>query len=163
MKKYVLLLAFVIPLLLIACGGSTGGNTGGSASTPSKLTAQGIVNSMKAQGLSIGEVASYDQNTDPNGLLGRPNQYIDKANFRDTELGPDSQTLDNGGDGTVEIFNNANDAAARKAYVDNISKTSPMLGFYSYQSGKYLLRVVFAMSPDRAKTYQSAFLKAVAE
>ena len=133
--------------------------TTATTAAPAKtLSAKAIIASMKASGLPIGNVTVYDENTDPNGLLGRPNQYVDKANFTDTKLSSDVQT---DGNGTVEIFANAEDAAARKAYIDEVSKALSMVGYYSYQSGKYLLRVTFDVPPSRAKAYQAAFLKIV--
>lgn len=126
------------------------------ASSRPLLTAAQVVARMKNLGLPIGQVASYTQANDPNHLLGRPGQYIGKTNFSDTQLAASVQGLD---DGTVEVFANASDAAARKAYIDAISRAMPSVGYYSYQSGRYLLRVAFALPVNRAQAYQAAFLK----
>jgi hypothetical protein len=128
-----------------------------TTTTKGAVTAQAIVDRMKSLGLPVGDIASYDENTDPNQLLGRPHQYTQKANFTDTEL--DAPSLDNGG--TVEVFANADDAKARKDYIDAISKDMPMVGYYTYQSGNYILRIAFDVPPTRAKDYEAAFLEAV--
>jgi len=111
---------------------------------------------MKSVGLPIGDVVSYDENTDPNGLLGRPGQYVEKTDFSDTEL--DTPSTDNG---TVEVFANSNDAKAHKEYVDKISESAPTLGYYTYRANEYLLRLTFDIPPNRAKDYEDAFREAV--
>ena len=189
MRRWPLLLVLVLPLVIVACGGGTtaatsrtpslttagsGGSSSADASGPvntlglgnsapvaqqttgtqAALTADAIVAMMKWAGLPIGDPATYDENTDPDQLLGQPREYTQKTNFPDTQL--DAPNLD---DGAVEVFASSTDAAARKAYIDSMSKSTPSLGSYAYQSGDYLLRITFEVPPTRAKAYQAAFLK----
>jgi hypothetical protein len=120
---------------------------------PKELTAAAIVAGLKAAELPVSDVVEYTAENDPNELLGRPGQYVQKVNFSDSKLEEPSD-----GDGTVEVFQNQGDAKQRKEYVDSISKDMPTLGYYTYQSGPYVLRIAFAVPPARADAYEAAFL-----
>lgn len=100
------------------------------ASTPEPIAVtislKQVVDAFERAKLPIEKPVVYDQKTDPNGILGRPNQYVEKINFAD------SRDKKRGRDCTIEIFRNAEDAKARKDYVDTIGKSAPIFASYSY-------------------------------
>ncbi|HEY7092736.1 MAG TPA: hypothetical protein VH393_06135, partial [Ktedonobacterales bacterium] len=83
---FIVMLTFV----LSACGGAASSSSVSPTSTPkpavkhSGQTAAQIVAALKTKGLPITDSFTYDGNTDLNKLLGRPNQYTGKVNFRDS-------------------------------------------------------------------------------
>ncbi|MDL2253039.1 hypothetical protein LJC49_03085 [Ruminococcaceae bacterium OttesenSCG-928-I18] len=121
----------------------------------SDMSAMDIVLKLQETGLPIDNIVEYDEETDPNGNLGRPNQYIQKVNFADTRLEQSDANSPQGG--TVEIFNNAEDAQARYDYVDEIGRQYSALGYYLYLYDNILLRVVYDLTPTQAEEYQAAF------
>lgn len=151
MKRALVALLMLGVVVLAGCGSAASAQTtvqGEAASnTP---TSASIVAALEATDLPIGEVVTYDKNNDPKSLLGRPNQYVQKTSFSDTEL--DTPAV---GNGTVEVFANAADA---KAYVDGAKTPS---GDYYYQSGPYVLIVSHDVTAARAKEYDADFLAAL--
>jgi uncharacterized protein YceK len=163
--KFTILIALAIGAiaLVAGCGTSTTAKAVSQATAvtttthkQAAMTSATLVAALKAAGLPVSQITTYDENTDPNSLLGRPNEYIQKTSFADTQVA--SPSTDNG---TIEVFSTAADAQARKAYVDGISKAASFVGYYSYQSGVYLLRVSYDVPPSRAKQYETAFLAAL--
>lgn len=67
------------------------------------------------------DAKTYTAEDDPNNLLGRPGQYLTKVGWK----------LD-GGDATIEVFRNADDAQKRADYVGQIAKSSPMFLQFIY-------------------------------
>jgi hypothetical protein len=129
-RRYTLLASLALAPLLTACGG---GATSGSPTSTTKpavkhsgQTAAQLVAALKAKGLPISDSFTYDENTDQNKLLGRPNQYIGKVNFRDsrtqysTATGADISVTDGG---SVEVFANTVDAGKRFTYIQAISSS----------------------------------------
>ncbi|MGW4412857.1 hypothetical protein ACWEJ6_53420, partial [Nonomuraea sp. NPDC004702] len=91
--------------LLTACGGAS---TNKDAAT--------IVGDLGANGVPAKLGTVYDENTDPNKLLGRPNGYLSKAEFTDSRVKAD-------GAGSVEVFEDAGSAEARAEYIQALGKT----------------------------------------
>lgn len=116
--------------------------------------AKAIIEALKEAGLPIGEIEAYTAETDPNELLGRPGQYVSKANFVDTrikeEVGENVE-VENGG--SVEVFANEEDAKRRFDYVSEIAK-SGLFSEYDYLHGTVLLRLSHKLTPDQAKEYE---------
>lgn len=123
---------------------------------PSDISAMVIVNTLADAGLPISDITEYTAETDPNSLLGRPGQYIQKVNFADTTL---DQTIQDLNGGSVEVFTSETDAQNRKTYIDSIGASMPMMVEYSYINGTVLLRLSKDMIPDQAAAYQSEFMK----
>src|SRR2546421_12540794 len=104
----------VLLLLLTACSGNTSASNQGTLNAPTLTptpdqpkTAEQYVQALKAHGFPIGETFTYDENTDLNHLLGRPNQYIGKAEFKDTRLPGSSNTganIEVKDGGSIEVF-----------------------------------------------------------
>lgn len=125
-------------------------------------TAAGLVATIKAAGLPVAEFVSYTAETDPNRLLGRPNQYTGKANWHDSRLPapPTVGKVDVSDGGGVEIWPTQAGAQARADYIANIGKNLPALVEYDYVLGKVLLRVSKELTPDQALAYKVALQKA---
>jgi hypothetical protein len=163
-------LAVILTLILAACGGAASSSSSSSAVptfTPkpavkhSGQTAAQIVDALKSKGLPITDSFAYDENTDLNKLLGRPNQYTGKVNFRDSRTsysdakGADINVNDGG---SVEVFANATDAAKRYAYVQALSSSGGLFAEYDYyDNGLALLRVSHELTPTQEKEYEDAF------
>lgn len=135
MKKIIsIILSGVLLIALVACGGSK-----------KALTAEEYGNKLKEAGLSIENVEVTTKENDKNQLMGRPNQYTSKINF------------DNG---SIEVFENKDDAQKRKDYIDSIGKKMNAVAEYSYINDiGVLLRIDKKVTPDDAKKYEDEFLK----
>jgi hypothetical protein len=165
MKKIFSLLSLVLLLILVACGNDTNQSTDQSKNTetkkqeePKEYTAKDVINKLKEAGLSIDKTVEFTEETDVNELLGRPGQYIAKANFSVKELeenGNPDMDIEQGG--SVEIFANEKDAKNRFDYISEVTKSSPMLSEYDYIHGKMILRLSNKVLPSKAKEYQKAF------
>jgi len=176
MKRTIIVLALLALASLFSACGSTAGNTGVAAtsaptvqptptftSSPQPKTADQILQFLKTQKLPIGASIVYTVDNDVNHLLGRPGQYTGKANFIDTRL----TTTDTGvaisvsDGGSTETFDNMTDANARFAYIQQISKSSPLFAEYEYQGGLAVLRISSTLTPTQAQAYSNAFKKAL--
>lgn len=129
--------------------------TGTVAHATSSLDATAVGDKLKAAGLPITITVVYTATTDPNHLLGRPNQYLSKIAFADTRVAQTdpsvSDAIDNGG--SVEVFATLALAQQRTAYIQAFSSLAPE---YDYLRGGILLRLSHMLTPDQAKSYQQA-------
>lgn len=115
MKKItVLLTALVLSASLIGCAKE-------EATLPTTVD---IYNMFVDTGLPVGYYEDYTEETEPNNLMNKENQYISKLSFEITTL--DQSTSEYPVGGSIEIFNNKKDAEARKKYIDDIGKEMPM-------------------------------------
>jgi hypothetical protein len=157
MKKILyLLLSLIIILALVGCGSPAvvaPAPTSTVAAQP--VTAKGISDSLKANGLPMTNIVVLTEATDTNKLLGRPNQYTSKTSFEDTRV-TDSKV-----GGTVEVFANPTDAKTRKDYVERISSSSPMFLQYIYLKGNVLIRIEKDLTPSQATEYEVVLDKIV--
>jgi hypothetical protein len=137
-------------VVLIGCGG---GSAGGDAPT-----AREVVRHLESEGLPVGEVKVFDEETDPNDLLGRPNGYVAKASWRNPRI---EERADPGGfdvstGGSVEVFDSEDGAARRVEYVQTLAEEAPLFGEYTFQDGSVVLRVSDRLTPDEADEYEAA-------
>jgi len=139
-----------------------------SSSYSFALDAVGVVFSMKINGVEF--VHPFDEKTDPNNQLGRPNQYIDKVSWPDPLVDPkfesdgyydsDIDSTDYVG-GTIEQFRNTADLNRRYNYIKNITLHMPTLNQYMYKKGLFLMRLDKEFTPTQAKEYEQKFYKVV--
>jgi hypothetical protein len=127
-----------------------------TATCPDLSSPESIIQAMQAAGLPVGVYEVYTAETDPNGLMGRPLQYIAKANFRDTRIQPMFQEIDFADGGSLEIFATPEDAQARYDYVMGVIRETPSLSHYLYLEGTVLLRISGTLTPDEAAVYGDA-------
>ena len=120
------------------------------------MTAEQVVSELQRGSLPIDGVIVYDENTDENKLLGRPNQYISKVNFADTRLEQFDPASPNGG--TIEVFTSASDLNRRKAHNEMVMEKYPIFTEYLFVHGKYIMRLSKDLSPEQAKEYEEMFM-----
>ena len=120
------------------------------------MTAEQMIVKMQADKLPINNYIVFDETTDLNKLLGRPNQYISKVNFADSRLEQEEGTDPNGG--SIETFKNSGDLNIRKDHLDNVAKNMPVFTQYIFVNGNYLLRLSSDLTPEQAEEYKKAFM-----
>lgn len=124
------------------------------ASLPKVATASSVMEYLKANTANIGIFVEYDERTDTNGLLGRPNQYTSKINFAITSL---EQTDENDPiGGSIEVFDCNEDAVARQEYIQALGKKMSVLTEYDHVNDYVLLRINHDIAPSDEKQYEKA-------
>lgn len=121
------------------------------------MTAEEITNELKEKVPHISKIVVYNEETDTNKLLGRPNQYTSKTQFADDRISQDGVENNDALGGTIEVFNNETDMQKRKDYVESISSQASMFAQYIYSKGNVLLRLEKDLTPEQAKEYETAF------
>ena len=120
----------------------------------SVATASGVFDYLKANTANIGTFVEYDEETDTNGLLGRPNQYTSKINFEITTL--DQPNPDDPVGGSIEVFTKHEDAVKRQEYIQSLGKEMSALAEYDYVNDYVLLRINYDVTPSDEKQYEEA-------
>jgi len=163
MKK--LLLTVLVGLLIFALAGC-GGDITDDATTDeaakidvTTMTAGDIMMQFQDAGFPLGEIVVYTEDTDTNSLLGRPDQYTSKASFSDSRIEQPEASIE-GEDavmigGTVEVFENADDATARKEYIESVTSGMSVLVQYMYQYENVLIRIDGDLTPTQAAQYEA--------
>jgi len=140
-------------------------------SSKQNYTAGEIAEKIKEKNNNVGRIVVYNEETDLNNLLGRPNQYISKATFEDYRVEQTSKNLDpeefsqeeinEPEGGTIEVFKSKKDMKKRKEYIEEITSSMSILTEYSYNEDVYLLRLNKSLTPSEAKEYEKIFLEIV--
>jgi hypothetical protein len=153
----VVMLLLTGAVALVAVGGSDL-SISSISSFGAPRTADEVLQALKDKGLPIGESEAYTAKNDPNELLGRPNQYSSKVNFKDTRLKTDliARGFDVQNGGSIEVFENQEDAIARKKYLETVQKGFSPFSEYSYREGNVLLRLSHRLTPEQAAEYKEA-------
>lgn len=126
-----------------------------SSSEPKvEITAESSLTSLQEKISNVTSIVVYDEGTDPNENLGRPGQYIGKADFFDDRM---EDTEDNAG--TIEFFSSKSDCNDRYEYLCKLS--DPELGVfgvnqYIYKYELAVFRVSFDLTPTQAEEYKAA-------
>jgi hypothetical protein len=115
-----------------------------------------MVEAFRRAGLPVRDVVIYTEDNDPNSLLGRPNQYVAKASWKDARVDVSGESGTDTG-GTVEVFANRQDMEARKKYVETVSRGTPLLAEYTFAHNNALLRLTRELTPKQAKQYEDVF------
>lgn len=127
--------------------------------------ASSMVQMIKESSPNVGNTVTYDETTDPNGLLGRPGEYIGKSDFEDIRL---EQVNINAGfendyvGGTFEIFSSAEDCQKRYEYLLSLRDSSMGaygLNEYMYKYDCVLFRLDYSLTPEQAQEYHNIFDK----
>ena len=140
-----LILSVVMVFSLSACG---------SSEPKVEVTAESSLISLQEKISNVTSIVAYDEETDPNENLGRPGQYIGKADFFDDRM---EETEDNAG--TIEFFSSKSDCNDRYEYLCKLS--DPELGVfgvnqYIYKYDLAVFRVSFDLTPTQAEEYKAA-------
>jgi len=109
-----------------------------------------VVEEYKKQ-LPIGKVVNYTTETDPNDLLGRPGQYIDKLSWEDKRI---EQSEDDLKGGTIELFDSKENLNKREKYLKQFVE-SPMFAQYMYVHDLVIVRIDKELTPDQAEEYNT--------
>lgn len=160
-KLLVLMMAGLMSLSAVACGGSEGVSNGGEGAIKEEVEpvyedlvdSQSLAEQIKAANSNVGEIEAFDESTDPNGNLGRPGEYISKADFEDTRLEQYGEYLVGG---TIETFENESDCNDRYEYLKTLQDSSlGMLALdqYMYKYDKAIFRIEYDLTPDQAEEY----------
>jgi hypothetical protein len=128
------------------------GNGAEEAALEDFLTAGDVIDSFKTLSIPIGEVIVYDEETCPNDLLGRPGQYIGKADWEDTRVEQFGDSLTGG---TVEVFDNQNALIKRKEYLEPFLEEAMFLQ-YMYVHKNVIVRIDKELTPTQADEYKDA-------
>lgn len=130
-----------------------------AAPTPTVVApvdAEAATEAMRAANPEITAVTVYDENTDPNDLIGRPGQYTSAARITDGRAA--------GGDGidagaVVEVFATPEDAQARSTYIQEmLTELGPAFGTeWHHLQGTHLLRVSGSLVPSVNDEYSAAW------
>lgn len=140
-----LILLVVMVFSLSACG---------SSEPKVEITAESSLTSLQEKISNVTSIVVYDEGTDPNENLGRPGQYIGKADFFDDRM---EDTEDNAG--TIEFFSSKSDCNDRYEYLCKLS--DPELGVfgvnqYIYKYDLAVFRISFDLTPTQAEEYKAA-------
>jgi hypothetical protein len=127
-----------------------------------QLTARELVAKLKQAGLQVGKVDCFTEETDPNDLLGRPGGYISKCDWADKR--EEQVTADDLIGGSFEVFDTAEDAAARAEYLEGFAGSGALSTGYTWvvpNGGVTVLRIDQELTPTQAKQYREAALAAL--
>lgn len=137
---------------------STSSRRNSSSYTIDSIHAFDVVSLFQKQGLPIGTYEEYTKDSDPNGLLGQSNSYIEKISFADTRLQAESDYASQPLGGTIEIFQTEEDAKARYTYLRNVTASS-VQNMYVYQHKTILLRLEKRLSASQAQEYEQVLIQ----
>lgn len=171
-RTFALIFGVLLALLLCSCGDTAENNTQSGSDQeqeqqeekPALETAEDYLNALREAGCGITEIYTWTEETDSNGLLGRPGQYISKADFMDENVNPENKMdpVEEYGlpGGTVEVFESESDCDARYEYLEGFN--DPSLGImalnqYMYKKGNVILRVSYNLTPTQVEAYETAF------
>jgi hypothetical protein len=119
-----------------------------------------VVAVLAAAGIPVKLTVDYDETTDPNKQLGRPNGYLDKVAFVDSRIAVADVADDAAGSvelgGGVELFASQEEAQKRADYIKSVTAGMPALTEYGYVKGGVLLRLSRQLTPTQAKEYEAA-------
>lgn len=161
-KIAVIMLASMLAVSATACGeseGASNGERGVNEETEPVYEdlpdSQSLAEQIKAINSNVGGIEAFDESTDPNGNLGRPGEYISKADFEDTRLEQYGEYLVGG---TIETFENESDCNNRYKYLKTLQDSSLgilALDQYMYKYDKAIFRIEYDLTPDQAEEYHS--------
>lgn len=158
MKKIFVVLFLALSLLMLsACSNDSGEPvTEVPEVVLEEMTAEDVINTLAEAGFPISNVIVYNEETDPNGLLGRPNGYTSKAHAADNRVEQYDAESDPLGV-KVEVFETTALAESRKEYIDGFSSgAANMFSEYSYIQDGVLLRIDYDLTPAQAAVYEQA-------
>lgn len=152
MKKISVLIFCMLMVVLVGCSAKTNVTKSVNATPKVKLTAQSIFDKLKeTEAKSITKVVIVDADHDESGLFGRPNQYTEKIEWKDSRI-QNSQVTS-----SIEVFKTAEDATARKTYLEGIIKSMPTFIQYIEQKDNILLRIEGGLKPAQSNEYIKVF------
>jgi hypothetical protein len=137
---------------------SSPASAGGSGDTAAATELPDLVQQMRTGVPEITDALIYDETTDPNDLLGRPNGYTAAASLTDSRASDPAGTggIDLGA--VLEVWPTPADAQARADYIAALQKGNTLLGSeYHHVRGNVLLRVSGQLPPSVNEVYAAVF------
>ncbi len=116
------------------------------------LTAEEVIDRFVLFEIPVGETIIYDEETCPNDLLGRPGQYIGKADWEDTRVDQYGDSLTGG---TIEVFEDEATLIKRKEYLEPFLEEAMFLQ-YMFIHKNVIIRVDKELTPSQADEYKDA-------
>ena len=116
------------------------------------LTEEEVIERFVLFELPVGKTIIYDEETCPNNLLGRPGQYIGKADWEDTRVDQYGDYLTGG---TIEVFKDESTLAKRKEYLEPFLEEAMFLQ-YMFIHKNVIVRVDKELTPTQAEDYKDA-------
>ena len=129
------------------------------------LFPQLIVEHFYSAGIPISDSLIFTEETDPNGLLGRPGQYFSKLSWRDGRaqgIGVSSDRLSVDTGGSVELFRSVADRELRQEYLYGFAELS-MISEHTFGHGTVIVRVSQRLTAAQAAEYERALTEIVGE
>lgn len=123
-----------------------------SAYAAKRITAERVIDAIIDADIDLLDWTYFNAETDPNHLLGRPGQYVEKVTFWDSRIGNPERGEEAG---TVEIFSSEKDLLARMRYIQGIAEHLPIAVQYQFRHKLILLRLNKRFSPKRAAEYEA--------
>lgn len=127
-----------------------------------EVTAQNALEQLRQKNENVSDVIVFHEENDGNNLLGRPGEYIGKADFSDARIPETFNTEEEKYQyglhgGTIEVFRSEKDCENRTKYIQSFMRAD--LGAfgvnqYVYQYDKALFRVSYDITPDQAQVYK---------
>ena len=153
MRKIIVMLVSLL-LLLSGCGSEPKQEV--------KITSETLLAALSSVS-TCGETIIYTAETDPNEKLGRPDNYIGKADFEDTRC---EQLGEYYVGGTFEYFSSEKNCNSRHEYLLKLS--DPSLGAfgvnqYIYKYSTVILRVDYDLTLEQAEEYRDAMTEYLGE
>ena len=168
-------------LALGACGGTAQQSSSASASSPTQQetsssqqqpaeeaapaehTSGEALEALKKANSHVTDIIVWDESTDLNGNLGRPGQYVSKADFSDDRVEEhwttEEEKMKRGlSGGTMETFSSESDCDKRCTYLQGfMGADSGALGLkqYVYKYPKAIFRVSYDVVPSEAEVYKT--------
>ncbi len=119
-----------------------------------KLDAKEVIESFREAGLQIDKVFFITKETDFENLLGKLNQYVEKAEWIDTRIKENSK--DNHVGGVIEISETEDALEIRSNQIKEIEKTAGIKN-YQFTHKNILLRLDNTINEQQAYDYEIVF------
>ncbi|MFD9663469.1 hypothetical protein ACFWAY_17870 [Rhodococcus sp. NPDC059968] len=141
---------------LIACS-SRDDDDARSSNDSAAVDAGDVAKAIQAKIPEVTGVVVYDENSDPNELIGRPGQYTSAARLADSRGDAQSDGIDGGA--VVEVFASESDAANRSRYIqDTLSDLGPAFGTeWHFLAKASLLRISGGLGLTAKNEYEQAW------
>jgi hypothetical protein len=158
-SQLILLLAL---LFLVACGGPRGGTSAPAATTTTAadklLSAKELLAKFQQDGLPVGQVTCFTEESDPNDMLGRPGGYTSKCDWADKrEQQSDPEDLTGG---SIEVFDASETAIARADALSAFAGAGMLSTGYTWVVGSAtVLRIDKELTSKQAAEYRTAALE----
>ena len=117
-----------------------------------------LIETLQKAGVPVGDYVILTEQTDPDGLLGKPDGYIAKISFADTTI-PQLRTTAELRGGAIEVFLTPKDAEARLAGIQGPTGVSPIAAEYAFVNGSVLLRLSSLLTAEQIAVYEELFMK----